>query len=148
MSLLAKYGPADVVRQALIGLSLGTDPSLGGSWPIFSPSEPDAPDNCITIRDTTGKDDGRDGPTGVRTEHYGFQVRVRSDDEWTGYRKAQAIAVGVSNVLRQEVTLTDETFRIQAITNVGPVLSLGKGRPPSKRHLHTLNALVSLRRIT
>lgn len=148
------HSPADIVRWLLIDLALGTDPNDAGTWPIFAAGRGDLPDNAIGIYDRSGRSDGRDGPTGRRTEHYGIEIIVRSDNHHpNGYRKAQEIAVALDeDVLRSEVVAdpggaTEADYRVQAFTRDRPVLPEGRDRPTSKRARFSISGVVSVKRI-
>jgi hypothetical protein len=145
--LLLDHTPSDVVRRLLIDLGQGSD---GGTWPVYSTNEPDSPDDCITVYDTTGRDYGRDH-LGERSEHPGIQVRIRASDAYDGFKKAQAVAVAMDRVVRQTVDLdalvgTGITqYFVYEISRTGNVLPLGKEMPASERTLFTINAVVTLR---
>ena len=144
------HSPADIVAQLLIDLGLGTDPTTNGTWPIYVGREPTIPDNCITVYDTAGVDDGRSMIDGETWNHYGFQVRVRSVDHRTGWVKADTISSTMAmNVLRTSTTITDSdgtktNYRIQCIARIGDTLKLGKEVPTSKRDIFTVNATMTL----
>jgi len=146
MSGSLTHSPADVIRQLLIDLGLGTTPTDEGSWPIFVSNEPDAPDNAIAITDTAGKLDGRiqnDGELGI---HHGFQVRIRAATRAAGYAKANALAVGMDELVAYDtVTVSSTTYIVHAITRTGDILFLGKEVDASKRFLFTINAVTALR---
>lgn len=139
--------PADIVRKLLIDLTLGSNG--GASWPVFTDAEPNSPDECITVRDTQGRDGGRDMVTAERAEHHGVQIRVRAGTHAAGYTKARAIAVALDRDVYQEMVVVAAgaggSYKLHAITRTTDVIPLGKDVPGSKRSLFTLNALVSLR---
>ncbi len=144
------HSPADVIRQLLVDMDLGLDyEDAKTSWAAFASGEPDLPDDCITVYDTDGRQNGRDMVGGERNEHAGFQIRVRARDHATGHGKARQIAVaideGVNNV---QVDLEGNGYLIYAITRTGGVLALGKDAPNSKRSLFTINGVASLRQTT
>lgn len=143
------HSPADVIAQVLINLGLGTDPSGSGSWPVHVFTEPDSPDNCLTVYETTGESHGRDQITGETQEHYGIQVRVRSASPKTGYTKARDIAVKLAkNVLRTPVTIDSSTYLVQSVDKISNVLPVGMDAPESRRHLFTINSLTSVKETT
>ena len=141
--------PAEIVQQLLVDLSLGTLPSVGGSWPIYQGREPSTPDKVITVYGTSGKLQGRLHPTGDQQIQHGFQVRVRATTHSVGQAKANAIAVALDqDVLRDIVTIGSNVYVVYAVTRTSDVIPLGKESPTSKRNLFTLNATVSLRQTT
>lgn len=149
MSGSLTHSPAEVVRQLLVDLSLGTLPSAGGSWPICATQELDSPDNAMTVYDTSGRLDGRTMTDGEQQEHYGFQVRVRSATHEAGHAKANAIAVALDqSVLLEVVTVETSVYLVQAVSRTTNVLPIGKETGLSKRSLFTINAVVSLRQTT
>lgn len=141
------HSPADVVRRLLIDLGLGTNG--GASWPVFTDAEPNVPDNCITVRDTQGRDGGRDMVTAERAEHHGIQIRVRAGTQSAGYTKARAIAVALDSSVYQEMVVVAAgaggAYKVHAITRTTDVIALGKEVPTAKRSLFTINALISVR---
>lgn len=149
MSGSLDHSPAEVMRHALVALGVGTLPTAAGSWPIYGHSEPDTPDNVITLYDTTGVGHGRSHIDGEIQEHQGVQVRIRSDKQDTGYPKAKAIAELLDkSINRLTVTIGAAEYLVHAATRTGDVLSLGKESPTSKRNLFTLNFIVALRQVT
>lgn len=135
------HSPAKVTRDLLIQAGLGSDG--GTSWPVFATSEPDAPDNAITVYNAAGRGQGTTAPDGEVQESHGVQVRVRCATEETGYAKARAIAVALDAVANALITIAGTQYMVQLIDRSGDVLSLGKD-PSSSRRLFTLNALVTL----
>lgn len=138
------HSPADIVRQALIDMGLGTLPSEEGAWPVFVSVEPDRPDNCMTVTDTLGKDNGRIMVDGVRPEHHGFQIRFRATSHPVGYLKARAVAVALDSLYQRAVTVTtsgtDRTYLIHCVNRAGDVLYLGQDvSDRNKRDLFTIN---------
>lgn len=147
---LLLHSPADILRTALVALGQGTEPSSHGAWPLFATGEPSSPDNAVTVFDTQGGSDGRAMGSGELFQHWGVQVRVRSVDHATGWHKTGAIRYALSTgCYQQGVVMTDSTtYLIHAVTNIGEVVALGKEVPSSKRNLFTLNAKVSVKRVS
>lgn len=146
------HSPAQIVRDLLVDLGLGTLPSASGSWPIYVSNIPDSPDSLITITDTVGISDGRTQFDGQAHEHPGIQVAVRDANHQDGWEKINALRVALSETIRNNaVSITDNVgtgtsvYTVYAITKVGGVIVLGKDTPTSKRNLFTLNATVALR---
>lgn len=143
--------PVDkIIWQLLQDLGHVTDPADNGSWPCYIGPMPDTPDNCVALRGTEGKDDGRLF-TGERAEHPGIQIRVRCDSRVDGYVKAKAIFIALDALTSTAVTVQDDvgtattTYRVYAFTRTGTVISLGAETPTSRRETWSFNLLVSLR---
>ena len=157
MKLLTN-SPAEIIAYMMVDLGLGINPAnysdIGSltQWPIFDSSEPDLPDNCITIFDTGGVDDGRAMVGGVLFIHPGIQVRVRSKDHPTGWTKADTVRATLAESAYQEVvTIGSVSYLVHALSRFSPVIKLGKeleteqARRVSKRDLFTINCLASIR---
>jgi|WetSurMetagenome_2_1015567.scaffolds.fasta_scaffold586091_2 hypothetical protein len=150
MNTLA-HSPADVVRWLMIDLSLGTDPAGTGtsdSWPIHASSEPDYPDNLITIYDTAGVQQGRIQNTGETVEHRGIMVQVRGTDHATAWGKMDAIKVALDESVHNSLVIVDSSqYTVYAVTKQSGPLSLGREQN-TNRFLFTLNAIVALQQLS
>lgn len=137
--------PQYIIRQLLVDLAVGTNYSLGGSWPVYDGSEPDTPDNCITVYGTDPEIQGHNLTDGEVTEQYGFQVRIRSVTNETGGSKAREIAQALDkNVNLTAVTISPSSYVVVAVTRGSGPIPLGK-EPSTKRYLHTINCKASIR---
>lgn len=144
------HSPAQILQNALVSLGLGTLAPTSGyastSWPVYSSAEPDRPDAVITVKNTSGIQQGRSMIDGRLFQTYGIQIRVRHGDEPTGWTKADQIRGTLAQSLYQlPVTISSSNYLIHAIVGIGPVLPIGKELPSSKRSLFTVNALMSVR---
>jgi hypothetical protein len=141
------HSPADILAQVLVDIGQGSSPSNNPlqAWPVYTTGEPNAPDNCITVKDTVGQDDGRTMPDGEPMFHPGFQIRLRATDEATGYAKANAIRTALSQILNRTVTIGSNNYFVNCVVRIGQVLPLGKDTPHTKRSLFTLNAMLVVR---
>ena len=155
MSGALAHSPADVVRNLLVDLGLGTTPSDAGSWPVYAAQEPNTPDSVITIYDTAGRKNGRTQVDGEVQEHHGIQIRVRDANHQDGYAKARAIAVALDEQVAAQGVVVDDivgtgqtTYVVWNVSRTTDVLSLGKETPTSKRNLFTINAVAALRQLT
>ncbi len=111
---------------------------------MFAHGEPDTPDECITVYDTLGTQDGRSMVSGEQYSHKGIQVRVRSGTSTDGFVKAQAISNSLDQSTYQEVlTIGGVRYFIQAVSTKGDPIPLGRETPKSKRFLYTINATVA-----
>ena len=145
MSTLLTHSPADVIRWLLINNGQGSDPDLGQAWPIYASSEPTGPDNCLTVYDLQGTEDGREHHGGEILEHPGWQVRVRAQDHRTGWTKLNAVRVWMSETACMEVVTIEGTADlVWAFTRIGNVIPLGTDVAKTKRHLFTLNGTVPI----
>lgn len=140
------HSPADVIRWLMIQDAVATDPADDDTWPAFESFEPDRPDNCITVYDTTGRDSGRSMVDGELMEHFGFMVRVRAYDKPTGWTKVKAIHLWMQETVSwsSKVTIGAYRYRVPAIA-MGPILRVGNESPESKRFVHTINATSAIR---
>jgi hypothetical protein len=147
MSGPMNHSPADVLRNVLVGLSVGTLPNANSTWPISVDNELDTPDNTITVYDVGGRDAGRDMPTGHRTEYPGIQVRVRAKDFTTGYVKAQAIGIVLDQTINStSITIEGSSYTITCFHRSSNVISLGKDQPTTRRNLFTINGTMTIRK--
>ena len=150
MSGQLSHTPSQVIRQLLIDLLLGADG--GTSWPVYATHEPNAPDNCITVYDTVGRNQGRFQVGGEIQETHGIQVKVRATDAQTASAKASEIKTSLSeNVHLTSVTVTDdEGFGTATQDYVLYNISFSSGpipipNPDNDRKVFTLNLLANLR---
>jgi minor capsid protein len=146
MSTLIQHSPAQVASRVLISnLVVGTDPTTDTAWPIFYSSEPNTPDNCITIRDTAGILQAIDMTSGKAVYQYGIQVRIRAQTHQVGYARAEMIRRSMAEEAYDEVvTLDGVTYIVHCFSQVSAVLDLGKELTSSRR-LFTLNTLMNLK---
>lgn len=141
------HSPAAILRQLLIDLTQGTTPSDNDSWPMHYSSEPDTPDNAITVYDTAGTPDGRTMIDGRVHEHSGAQVRVRAQSESVGFTKAQAIATAMAEDVSYAGVIVESTsYKVDAISRISGPLSLGK-EPGSKRNIFTINVTMAVKQV-
>jgi hypothetical protein len=138
---MLSHSPAKIVRQLLINSEVARQVPLV-PWPVYALSEPESPDDVLTVFNTSGVDHGRLMPTGERSQHEGIQVRVRAASEEEGYIKSMEVAEFFDRVLRVEVALGDNTYILHSFNRTSPVISLGKESPESKRYLFTINGLL------
>lgn len=142
MPVITAHSPADIVRHALIGLGLGTDPADGAAWPIFCGDEPDVPDSAITVYDTEGRLFGCLQVTGEMSEHHGVQIRVRGATHPLAAAKAFLIAATVDSrdAYREVVTLGGTDYCVHAINRASGPIGLGRQSPETNRTLFVINA--------
>lgn len=133
------HEPSEIFRQMLIDLGLGTEGSAGSDWPAYATAEPNDPDNCVTIYDTQGMDDGRTMTDGEAWIHPGIQVRVRSKNQSVGFSKANSIRAAFCQVNSRQVSCDTSLYNVECVTHIGQILNVGQDVSPSKRRVHTLN---------
>ena len=152
------HSPQRIIQQLLVDLGgLVTDPSADGTWPCYVGSMPDVPDECVSIRDTEGRVEGREMVEGYVFEKHGIQTRIRSRGPVDGYPKAAALfnrmsqnAAGTAPLTNTTVVVVDEvgtastSYNVISIKHTGPVVRLGPG-DNSHRHIWVFNSLVSVR---
>ena len=154
MSLPLLHTPADVLRWALVGLGAGADPNVvdgsgnpTGSWPLYVSSEPNLPDDVLTLFNTSPRQDGRSMIDGEVWAHWGVQLRIRGTDPRTLGTKAHSLYNLLNEGLYYHNVVIDGTpYVVYSASGVG-LQDLGKDTPNSKRSLYTLNALITLRRV-
>ncbi len=138
------HSPARIVHALLVDRGYG---AASGRWTVKTDSEPDLPDDCITIYNVQGRDDGYT-QFGERQTWNGFQVRVRSANPETGYQKASAIAdyfdTGVGSGLL--VNIDGTQYNVGSVHRTGDVLPIGTAQG-SKREVHTLDCLLSVTKL-
>lgn len=135
------HSPAKVVRELLILAGFGTD---AGQWPIKVNGEPDLPDNCLTVYDVAGRDDGYVA-FGERQTWHGIQVRIRSSNPEAGYAKANDIAIYLDTpVIDAQVTIASAVYLVRSFNRTSDVLPLGRDAPNSNRRVFTIDALAML----
>lgn len=153
--VLTNNPPSRVVARLLVVESLASLPDSGRAWPAYIANEPEQPDNVITVSDTSGIITGRTSIDGEVQEHYGIMIRVRSVDYPTGYTKINAIkkALDELNNLAQavatgdhlyELTIGSSNYLIHCASRRSGVLHLGQIQDSSKRHLFTINYVVTI----
>lgn len=138
------HSPARVLAKLLVDLAMGTDPTAGTDWPVYTDGEPSSPDNTITTFNKDGGQTVRFMPTGTFDGPAGVQVRVRAKDNPTGWVKTDSLATALAGVYRRSVTVGTSVYQVHCLSQMGNVLSLGKEAPTSKRNLFTVNMVMSV----
>lgn len=141
MSSNLEHSPAQITSSLLVALGVGTAPGSGGDWPVSYSSEPDRPDQAVTVYDTTGTDEGSAG--GEFQGHHGVQVRVRARTHGAGWSKANEALRALEAVRFSEVTIDSSVYTVQCYAKSAGVNSLGRARN-STSVLFTLNLLASV----
>ncbi len=136
--------PAFVIARLIIDLGLGSLHNANLAWPVRVGTEPDVPDEVITVYDTGGRMLGS-LMQGQQQEVHGVLVRVRSRTQEAGYTKCRLIAVGLDAVTYRTVTISSSTYLINNLNRTTDVMYLGQMKPESTRYVHTVNALAHVR---
>ncbi len=145
MSGMLNHSPADIVRRVLIDRGYGVLPPAR-PWPMFIASEPDHPDDVITLYDTSSQNDGREMAEGESIKHHGFQIRLSATVHKIGYQKARTIAVGMDkNVFQALAVIDNSEYLVQCLVRKSNVIPLGKDVPTAKHSLFTINGLAVIK---
>ena len=117
---------AHVLALLLIeNLSIGTLPSDEDDNPVFISHEPNNPNTCITVYDTTGITEIRSMRGDVVT-HHGVQVRVRNKSYLTAWQLINEINVAFAGVKNETVSLSGDNITIvNCITSTSAIIQLG-----------------------
>jgi hypothetical protein len=152
MFLPLLHSPADIARWLMVAENQASDPTLSPlqPWPAYVAVEPDSPDEVYTLADTTGQTDGRDMAGGELNQHYGLQFRIRSIGEVNGRLQGESLrqwlSQGVYQALVAVAIKSPATYSVFCFSKIGQLLSIGTDTPSSKRWVHTLNCMMSVRR--
>lgn len=145
------HSAASILRQLLVDLGQGTEPSAAGSWPVFSHRTPDSPDSVISTIGTTNVHQGRVQTDGEVQERYGVIITVRSPNPRQGFGKAQAVTQALDkDVAYASVTLTDptgtgtSTYTVVSVSRRSGPFAIGKEQD-TNRNLFTVNVTVALK---
>ena len=97
MSGALTHSPAEIIRQLIIDLGFGVN-STTEDWSVFSYTEPNTPDNAITVYSTAGRKQGAFMVNGQTQMFSGIQVRIRGNDKRETFAKSSALANGFDGV--------------------------------------------------
>ena len=149
MSGQLSHTPSQVIRQFLIDQSLGTDG--GSNWPVYAVQQMDSPDNCIIVLDQQGVGRGRLQVSGEIQEMYGVQIVIRSSDGQTGWAKADAIKLALTQSCHlTSVTVTDpegygtatQDYLVYNVSHRSGPFAIPE--PETDRMLHSLNVIANI----
>lgn len=137
-----------IIQYLLVSLGMGTLPEDDGDWPIHSGTEPEQPDNCITIGNTQGFDYGRIMIDGERSEHPGFQVRIRCNDDEQGEAKLGEVLTKLDKeVISKLVEIDGVIYCVQYIRRTS-VVDQPLEVPSSNRVVFFINAVTHIVKVT
>lgn len=153
MSLALLHSPGNIIRWLIINLGQGTDPQQNGNWPVYWNSEPDTPDNVITVYDTTGILDGRSQIDGEVYKHSGFQVRVRAPKARQVYNQISTLVQQLNeNVKMATVGINDDQgqaeYIVCACNQKSDIIDMKKESPTSERSVFVVNYTAAVYRIS
>jgi hypothetical protein len=131
----------------LISLSVGTDPSTDSAWPVYVSSEPNLPDNLITVYDSAGILQGRIHRTGQVVEQYGTQIQIRGTDYTTLWPKVNSIKVALEeSVSKNIVDIVSNEYIVYAMNRQSGPIFLG-AEPGTNRLLFTINYCAAINQL-
>ena len=140
-----QHSPADIVSRLLVTLGVASVPGDVLSWPAYVSSEPDRPDEVITVYDTQGTMEGT-----AHEElqgHYGIQIRVRARTHSSGWARSNLIRQALQNQYQTRVVIDDQTYLVQCAARFASVIPMGRARE-SARILFSQNLLVMIHNAT
>ncbi len=138
------HSPADILCQMLQDMGL-VGLTGAGVWPAQVSSEPNTPDNTVTLTDTSGIPLGRKMTDGSVVELFGFQVRVRANSHTAAFAKAEEIRQALlKDVYRRGVLLGDSVYVVHAVSGMTNPVNLGT-LPDSNRVVFVLNGLATIK---
>lgn len=143
MSGSLDHAQCEIIRKLLIDLGQAAN-SQTVDWSIFSYTEPNTPDNCITVYNTTGTTQGSFQTSGEVQEFHGIQIRLRGNNKKTAFAKANDIFVALSGVQMRTVTVESSAYTVASVRPTANVIDLGNETPDSKRRIFTINAITAL----
>jgi len=135
---------ASVIVQILEEMS---NPLDGGVWPLYismMPDDSDVEDDCGAIYDAPGIVNARLMREGEVVEHHGVQIKIRSTDYETGYRKIRELALDLDAVKNQSITLGDNVYTVNNLARVGTIDYLGIEKESKRRYLFTVNFIACI----
>jgi len=153
------HSPAEIVRQHLKDLGVGSLLEDKSNWPMYVSSMPDmqsnnpdlrTADNVIVLNDTQGVDQGRLMCAPYTIIHKpGLQVRARAEDYPIGWRKINDVANSITLVNNNLITLADESgtdhlYIIKSITRTSPPSPNGTETGTKRRELFSVNYIVNI----
>lgn len=130
--------PAVIVSYLLEQLN------LVDGWAVRVSTEPEEPDDVITLFDTTPIIQGRLHRSGKTVQQFGIQIRLRSNQNYdVGYGKLMSISSALDQVKRQTVIIDGKTYLVHAFTHATGITPL-REMETRQRLLFTLNLLTSI----
>lgn len=139
--------PAEMMQVLLVDegfASLPIDTTLlpgDGKWLCFVDSMPNEPEECIACFGGAGLIFGRLHKTGVKPEHQGVKLLLRSPSPETGWDKANAIAkfFDTGTLSPRVLRVRDSACYLHTVHRTSNVLSLGEQKE-TRLWMWSLNA--------
>jgi len=135
---------ASIIVQILEEMS---NPLNGDVWPLYissMPDDSDVEDDCGSIYDSPGVINARLMEDGEVVEHHGIQIKIRSTDYETGFRKIRGLALDLDAVKNQSITLDDNTYTVNNLARVGTIGYLGIEKESKRRYLFSVNFIACI----
>lgn len=149
MPQLLEHSPADILRWLLVSTGTVSDPAANADWPCYCSQEPNSPDRVVTTFDTDDRILGREQLDGGLLERFGVQIRVRSNRHTDGWAKSDSIRHELDReILRETITVGSSVYCVQSFRRTSGVIDLGKEVGASKRHLFTINGLLTVEKVS
>lgn len=145
------HSPARVLAKLLADAGQGSDPDAAtlGSWPVYWSKEPDAPDECVTVRDSAPRQHARDGWPGGLLQDEGLVLRVRARTHEAGDRKIRAVLAFLNDsVTHRHVPIGSSQYDVWTVDRQSGPVHIGEDAPASHRHVFVANLLVTLVQLT
>jgi hypothetical protein len=141
------HSPAEITAKMMADMGI-TEAFDGDNWPTLVNSEPNLPDNCITVYDTTPRVDARFMTNGAWGRHHGIQIRVRGTTSPVAWTRLNAIYEQLDrDAYTETVALDSNTYEVHAFHGSVPTF-MGKDVPGGKRTFWVLNGTITIRPLT
>lgn len=140
--------PAKILKEYLITALMLQTPSGAIEWPVYLQSLPDGDsieDDAVCLMDIVGNKDGR-LMAGTVIQHFGVQLKTRSNNYQDGWDKTNAIAEVLDSVLNESVLCSGGTYQINNITR-NTLDSIGQEEGTKRRWLFTIDFLLTIKQI-
>jgi ribosomal protein L20A (L18A) len=139
------HSPTEVIAELIRSWDEGTNPLQEGPWPVFVNQMPNQPYSAIVIADDGAPNTGRIHRTGQTTGLPAYQLRVRATKMKEAKEKAYELGRRFDLVRRDEVTVEDVVYVVQAIHQEN-VLPTFIGPDPDNRMNYVINGSISYKR--
>ena len=109
--------PAAILRTYFLDKRIVSDQPGTRNFPVYLSTEPEEPENCITIYDQGLLEDGR-LMEGELIEHPECSIRIRSKSYSEGWTQLNTIAKTIEDTVWKILSIKSRRYRIQSITLV------------------------------
>lgn len=115
---------------------------------MYVESEPETPDDVVTVYNTQGADGGRSMVDGDLFGSPGVQFRVRGHDSVAAWEKADEIQATIARgVYQRTVHIGDVDYLVHSFNRIGDVLPVGPEPTAPGRSVYTVNALIAVKEL-